>query len=141
MAYLYYLRHVLAVKPQRLKASGFPCYLLNGIGLHWHLNNSFWIQKISNVATNNINIWFLTYNALSDLGKLDLIVLLIAEKLIQESFHTFLKLSSFSFLLVVITTAQIYSTKPELILVQIKSCSTCWRFAMVRMSDNGPGWK
>ena len=30
---------------------------------------------------------------------------------------------------VVITTAQLHSTKPEL------------RFAMVRISDNGPGWK
>ena len=38
------------------------------------------MQKISNVETNNINIWFLTHNTLSDQGKLDLIVLLIAQK-------------------------------------------------------------
>ena len=44
----------------------------------WHLNNSFWIQNIPNVVTNNINISFLTHNASSDQGKLDLIVLLIA---------------------------------------------------------------
>ena len=49
-----------------------------GIGLDWHLNNSFWIQNISNVATSNINIWFLTHIALSDQRKLDLIVLLTA---------------------------------------------------------------
>ena len=42
------------------------------------MSNSFWMQKISNVATNNININILTHNALSDQGKLDLIVLLIA---------------------------------------------------------------
>ena len=35
-------------------------YLSNGIGLDWHLNNSFWVQNIPNVATNNINIWFFT---------------------------------------------------------------------------------
>ena len=43
-----------------------------------HLNNSVWIQNISNIATNNINIWFLIHNALCDQEKLDLIVLLIA---------------------------------------------------------------
>ena len=42
------------------------------------MNNSFWIQKLSNVATKNINIWFLSHNPLSDQEKLDLIVLLIA---------------------------------------------------------------
>ena len=46
--------------------------------------------------------------------RLDLIVLLIASKITQESLHTFLKLSPLSFLLVVITTAQLHSTKPEL---------------------------
>ena len=35
-------------------------------------------QNIPNVATNNINIWFLTHNTFSDEEKLDLIVLLIA---------------------------------------------------------------
>ena len=39
---------------------------------------TFWIQNIPNVATNDINIWFLTHNALCDQGKLNLIVLLIA---------------------------------------------------------------
>ena len=53
-------------------------YLLNGTGWDWHLNNSFWIQNIPDVAINNINIWFLTHNTLSDQEKLDLIVLLIA---------------------------------------------------------------
>ena len=52
-------------------------------------------QNIPNVATNNINIWFLTHNASSDQGKLDLIVLLIAKQIIQESHHIFLKLSPF----------------------------------------------
>ena len=50
----------------------------NGIGLDWHLNNSFWIENIPNVTTNNINIWFLTHNVLSDQRKLDLIALLTA---------------------------------------------------------------
>ena len=36
---------------------------------------------------------------------------------------------------VVITTAQLPSTKPELML------TVCWRFAMVRISSSGPGWK
>ena len=72
-------------------------YLLNGTGLDWHLNNSFWIQNIPNVATNNFEIWFLTHNVLSDQGKLDLIVLLIALQIIQEIHQTFLKLSPLSF--------------------------------------------
>ena len=89
-------------------------YLLNGTGWEWHLNNSFWMQKISNAATNNINIWFLTHNTLSDRRKLDLTVLLLLKRLIQESLQTFFKLSPFSFLLMVITTAQLHSTKPEI---------------------------
>ena len=28
-------------------------------GLDWHTNNSYWIQKIPNFATSDINIWFL----------------------------------------------------------------------------------
>ena len=67
-------------------------YLLNGIGLDWHLNNSFWIQNIPNVPTNNINIWFLTHNSLSDQSKLD-----VTHKIIQESLLTFLKLSHYLF--------------------------------------------
>ena len=35
-------------------------------------------QNVPNVATNNINIWFLTHNAFSDQKKLDFTVLLIA---------------------------------------------------------------
>ena len=62
------------------------------------MNNSFWIQNIPNIATNNINIWFLTHNALSDQGKLDLIVLLIAQHLIQESCYTFLCLKEYLYL-------------------------------------------
>ena len=34
-------------------------------------------QNVPNVATNTINIWFLTHNTFSDQEKLDLIVLLI----------------------------------------------------------------
>ena len=59
--------------------------------------NSFWIQNILDVATNNINIWFLTHNTLSEHEKLDVIVLLIVQQIIRESHHTFLKLSTFSF--------------------------------------------
>ena len=40
-------------------------------GWDWHLNNFFWIQNMLNVTTNNINIWFLTHNALSDQEQLD----------------------------------------------------------------------
>ena len=57
-------------------------HLLRGTGLDWHLNNSCWIQKIHNFTTNNINAWFLARNALSDQGKLDLIVLLIAYRVV-----------------------------------------------------------
>ena len=71
--------------------------LLNGTGWDWHLNNSFWIQNIPNLATNNINIWFLSHNTLSDQEKLGLIVLIIAEQIIRESHHSFLKLSPFFF--------------------------------------------
>ena len=53
-------------------------YLINGIGLDWNLNNSFWLQHIPNAAVNKINIRFLAHNALSDQRKLDLTVLLIA---------------------------------------------------------------
>ena len=52
-------------------------YLLNGIGLDWHMYKSGWIQKIPKYkATNNINIWFVTHNKLFELGKLELVVLL-----------------------------------------------------------------
>ena len=74
-----------------------PLYLLNETGLDWHPNSPFWIQNIPNVATNSIGIWFLTHNALSDKGKLDLIVLLITEQITQERHQNFLKLSPFSF--------------------------------------------
>ena len=70
---------------QRDKIFTFCTYLLEqwagndiGTGSDQHLNNFFWIQNIPNVATNNINIWFLTHNTFSDEEKLDLIVLLIA---------------------------------------------------------------
>ena len=43
------------------------------MGLDLDLNNSCWIQRIPNFATNNINIWFFTRYRLSDVGKLDLI--------------------------------------------------------------------
>ena len=39
----------------------------------------------------------------------------------------------------VVTTAQLHSTKPEL-----KFCAgsvACQRFAMLRISDSGPSWK
>ena len=62
------------------------------------MNNSFWIQNIPNNATNNINIWFLTHNTLSDQGKLDLIVLLIVYQIIQESRYTFLCLKEYLYL-------------------------------------------
>ena len=37
----------------------------NGTGLDWHLNNSWWTQKIPNFATKINNIWFFTYNILN----------------------------------------------------------------------------
>ena len=61
-----------------------------GIEQHWatilgtdldsllHFKWNWMRQDIPNVATNNINIWFLTHNTFSDEEKLDLIVLLIA---------------------------------------------------------------
>ena len=42
---------------------------------------------------------------------------------------------------VVITTAQLHSTKPELRLCAETLLAACRRFAMVRISDYGPGWK
>ena len=50
---------------------------------------------------------------------------------------------------VVITTVQLHSTKPEprfCVLCRFKLClqtllAACQRFAMVRISDNGLGWK
>ena len=43
---------------------------------------------------------------------------------------------------VVITTAQLHSTKPELrFCAGSNPTRACWRFAMVRISDSGPGWK
>ena len=44
---------------------------------------------------------------------------------------------------VVIFTAQLYSTKPELsFCVQVQILIAAYqRSEMVRMSDNGPGWK
>ena len=45
-------------------------------------------------------------------------------------------------LVVVITNAQIHSTKPELGSAQVQSLLVaCRRFAIVRISDNGSGWK
>ena len=41
-----------------------------------------------------------------------------------------------------ITTAQLHSTKPELrFCTGSNPACGCQRFAMVRISDNGPGWK
>ena len=43
---------------------------------------------------------------------------------------------------VVITTAQLHSTKPELrFCAGSNLLAACRRFVMVRISDNGPGWK
>ena len=43
---------------------------------------------------------------------------------------------------VVITTAQLHSTKPKLSSEQVQTLfAACRRFAMVRISDNGPDWK
>ena len=43
---------------------------------------------------------------------------------------------------VVITTAQLHSTKPELrFSTGSNPAAACRRFAMMRISDNGPGWK
>ena len=43
---------------------------------------------------------------------------------------------------VVITTAQLHSTKPELrFCTGLNPARACRRFAMVRISDNDPGWK
>ena len=41
----------------------------------------------------------------------------------------------------VIATAQLHSTKPEGSAQAQTLLAECWRFAMVRISDNGPGWK
>ena len=40
-----------------------------------------------------------------------------------------------------ITTAQLHSTKLELRFCAGSNPAACRRFAMVRISDNGPGWK
>ena len=43
---------------------------------------------------------------------------------------------------VVMTTAQLHSTKPELrFCAGSNLLAACRRFEMVRISDNGPGWK
>ena len=43
---------------------------------------------------------------------------------------------------VVITTAQLHSTKPELSSAQVQILfMACRRFAIVKISDSGPGWK
>ena len=44
---------------------------------------------------------------------------------------------------VAITAAQLHSTKPELRFCagSNPAWATGWRFAMVRICDNGPGWK
>ena len=39
--------------------------------------------------------------------------------------------------IVVITTARLHSTKPELTFLLV----AYWRFARLRISDNGPDWK
>ena len=44
--------------------------------------------------------------------------------------------------IVVIITAQLHSSKPELSSAQVQTLlAACRRFAMVRISGNGPGWK
>ena len=53
------------------------CYLLSRTGLNLHYDNSCSIQKIPNSCTNNITISFFTYYTWSDLGKLDLLLLVI----------------------------------------------------------------
>ena len=62
------------------------CYLLNGIAFDLDKHKSSYIQKITNFATNNFS--FFTHHTLSDLGKLDLITLPIASRIIQERLHT-----------------------------------------------------
>ena len=42
---------------------------------------------------------------------------------------------------VLIATAQLHSARPELRFCVESLLAACWRFAMVRISDNGPGWK
>ena len=43
---------------------------------------------------------------------------------------------------VVITTAQLHSSKPELSSAQVQILlAVCRTFVTVRISDNGPGWK
>ena len=70
------------------------CYLLNRIGLDLELHNSNLVQKyLTDIATNNSNVWFFKRHTLSDIEKLILIVFQIAEQIIQESFHTFLMAS------------------------------------------------
>ena len=69
-------------------------YLLNGIRLD--LDNSCWIRKTTNFATNNITTWFLKHQTQYGLGKsnlLNLIVLLTAKQIIEVSFHAFLRTS------------------------------------------------
>ena len=50
------------------------CYLLNRIRLDLELHHS----NLTDFATNNSNVWFFKHHTLSDLEKLDLIVLQIA---------------------------------------------------------------
>ena len=52
-------------------------YLLNGIRLESSLDSSCWIQKIPNLTTNNINIWFFTHRAF-DPGKSNLLKVILS---------------------------------------------------------------
>ena len=43
---------------------------------------------------------------------------------------------------VVITTAHLHSTNPNIGFAQVQTLLTaCWRFTVVRISDNGTDWK
>ena len=49
--YLYYMRNILAVKPQRLKANGFPCVLfklMTGFNVRHGTVTKFYIISIEN---------------------------------------------------------------------------------------------
>ena len=64
--YFYYLYKFLGITGRKtLLDNDLNLYLLNGISLDLDLDNSFWIRKIPNFATNNINIWFFTQHSLS----------------------------------------------------------------------------
>ena len=58
-----------------------------------------------------------------------------------KQYSPFLSIFAISISVVVTTTAQLHSTKPELRFCAGSNPAACRRFAMVRISDNGPGWK